>query len=448
MAPTPASKLEGPVPATADSSPFHGVGTEPIPGPGLPPLPLAAAGYAQEEYFVSGEFEGRAYRTSLLVRKPKDPARFSGVVIVETLHAAGAVPMSAHHMALVSEGHGYAMVASQKAALDTHIKASNPNRYGSLEIPAPDAPLRGAETSADDANPMAAQLRELARQEPVSNAILSQVGALLKANDRGGPFAGMTVRHLVMGGSSQTGGTTLRYIRDAHEGARQSDGSPIYDGYFPALAGGTEPVGRRDVPVIHALGEGDMMGGRPLGYRRDNSDEPDDRFRLYEFVGVSHVPTRGVKSAVEIFPLLADASHPDDQLSQFPSAMFYFAALHNLIEWVTKGIPAPRSEPIEIDAEGQIVRDEHGNARGGVRLSYIDVPFATFIARSSGGDMYRGMIGQQIPFPKDKLKALYPTHDDYVTKVRRCLESLESDRWLFPKDAAELLAEAEAADIP
>ena len=54
MGVTPASKLEGPIPATADSTPFIGVGTQPIPGPGLPPLPLASAGYVQEEYFVSG----------------------------------------------------------------------------------------------------------------------------------------------------------------------------------------------------------------------------------------------------------------------------------------------------------------------------------------------------------------------------------------------------------
>jgi hypothetical protein len=447
MSGTPASKFEGPVAVTADSAPFHGVGTQPIPGPGLPPLPLAAAGYVQEEYFVSGEYEGCPYRTSLLVRKPQRPSAFSGVVIVETLHAAGAVPMAAHHMALVSEGHGYAMVASQKAALDTHVKPSDATRYASLDVPSAQS-ADGGEQTGDSANPMAAHLLELERQEPVSNAILSQVGALLKDNAPNGPFAGMEVLYLVMGGSSQTGATTLRFIRDAHATARRADGSAIYDGYFPALAGGMEPVGRCGVPVIHALGEGDMMGGRPLGYRRENSDDPGDRFRLYEFVGVSHVPTRGVKSAAEIFPLLADASDPNDQLSQFPSAMFYFAALHNLIEWVTKAIPAPRAEGIDVDANAEITRDEHGNARGGVRLSYIDVPFATFIARSSGGDMYRGMIGQQIPISKDKLATLYPTHDDYVTKVQRCLRSLEDDRWLFAQDAAELLAEAEAAPIP
>jgi hypothetical protein len=226
------------------------------------------------------------------------------------------------------------------------------------------------------------------------------------------------------------------------------DGSAVYDGYFPALAGGTEPVGRRDARVIHALGEGDIMGGRPLGYRRADSDDPGDPFRLYELVGVSHVPTRGVASAADIFPLLADASGADDQLSQFPSSMLYFAALHNLIEWVTKGIPAPRAERIQTDPNGEIVRDARGNALGGVRLSYIDVPFATYIARSPGTDMFRGMIGQQVPFSKEQLASLYPTHEDYASKVKACIESLVRERWLFAEDADELVAEAEMAAIP
>jgi hypothetical protein len=372
------------------------------------------------------------------------------VVLVETVHAAGAVPLAAHHMDLVSRGHhhGYAAVASQKIALDTHVKASDAKRYESLEIPDPDGGAPSDPVEWGNPSAMAVHMRELERQGPVSNVILSQVGALLKGNRSDGPLAGLTVTHLIMGGSSQTGGTTLRFIRDAHQAARMADGSPVYDGYFPTLSGGPEPVGRRDVPVVHALGEGDIMGGRPLGYRRPNSDDPDDRFRLYEVVGSSHVPTRGAKSAAEIFPLLADASDPDDQLSQFPSAMVYFAALHNLVEWVTKGVRPPAAEPITTDGNGEIVRDDRGNALGGVRLTYVQVPFSRFIARSPGGDMFRGMIGQQVPFSREVLAALYPTHEGYVTQVRDCLDTLVRDRWIFEDDAAELLAEAESAPIP
>jgi hypothetical protein len=295
---------------------------------------------------------------------------------------------------------------------------------------------------------MAAHMRDLERMAPVSNEILSQVGALLKSDPPVGPFGSARVTHLIMGGSSQTGATTLGYIRAAHAGARMPDGGPVFDGYFPSLAGGTEPVSGGDAAVVHALGEGDIMGGRPLGYRRPDGDEPNDRYRLYEIVAASHVPTRGYASAAEIFPLLADADPASGELSQFPAAMPYMAAVHNLIEWVTTGIAPPRADPIETDTAGEIVRDEYGNARGGVRLSYVDVPFATYIASTAGETMFQRMIGLQVPLSKEQLAALYPTHDDYVAKVKASVENLVRDRWIFPSDGDEILREAEAAAIP
>ena len=449
MTTTSPAKLEGPIPITEESGPFRGTNAQPIPGPGLPPLPLAEAGYVEEEYFVSGAAEGVSYRTSIVVRKPSDPEAFSGVVLVETIHAAGAVPLSAQHIALASEGHGYAMVASQKVALDSHVKPSNPARYESLDIADPSGTTAGpGMTAGATAESMAAHMRDLERMAPISNAILSQVGALLKSDPPAGPFGNMKVTHLIMGGSSQTGGTTLGYVRDTHAGTRMPDGSPVFDGYFPTLAGGTEPVSGGDAAVVHALGEGDIMGGRPTGYRRPDGDEPDDRYRLYEIVAASHVPTRGYESAAEIFPLLADADPASGELSQFPAAMPYMVAMHNLIEWVTKGTAPPKADRIQTGADGEIVRDEYGNARGGVRLSYVTVPFATYIASSPGDTMFQRMIGLQVPFPKARLAALYPTHDDYVAKIKESVEGLVRDRWIFPEHGEEILAEAEAAAIP
>ena len=274
MTTTP-SELEGPIPITADSGAFHGTNAQPIPGPGLPPLPLAEAGYVEEEYFVSGQAEGVAYRTSLLVRKPSDPAAFSGVVLVETIHAAGAVPFSAHHIALASEGHGYAMVGlaegrprRAREALQSHpVRVAR--HLGSLGRAAGPGMTAGA-----TAESMAAHMRDLERMAPISNTILSQVGALLKSDPPAGPFGDTAVTHLIMGGSSQTGATTLAYIRNAHAGARMPDGSPIFDGYYPSLAGGTEPVSGGDAAVVHALGEGDIMGGRPLGIAVPTATSP------------------------------------------------------------------------------------------------------------------------------------------------------------------------------
>jgi Alpha/beta hydrolase domain len=54
------------------------------------------------------------------------------------------------------------------------------------------------------------------------------------------------------------------------------------------------------------------------------------------------------------------------------------AAVYNVVEWLMKGV-APPAAPIEV-ADGQIVRDQFGNAKGGVRSAYADVPSVPYIA--------------------------------------------------------------------
>ena len=45
--------------------------------------------YVTEEYFVSGTAKDAPYTTRIIVRRPKDPDTFSGVVVAEALHAGG-----------------------------------------------------------------------------------------------------------------------------------------------------------------------------------------------------------------------------------------------------------------------------------------------------------------------------------------------------------------------
>src|SRR5687767_6942755 len=61
--------------------------------PGLREVPagtgLADQKYVVTEYFVSGTASGQPYTTRILVRRPEDAARFSGVVVAENMHASG-----------------------------------------------------------------------------------------------------------------------------------------------------------------------------------------------------------------------------------------------------------------------------------------------------------------------------------------------------------------------
>ena len=57
------------------------------------------------------------------------------------------------------------------------------------------------------------------------------------------------------------------------------------------------------------------------------------------------------------------------------------------------------------------------------------------------------MIGWNTYFGKDKLKSLYPTHADYVAKVKKSTADLVRRRLLLPEDAATLNQEAEKSAI-
>ena len=425
-APTAVANITGPIPVTAESGePFRGATEQPVAGPGLPLPVLVPYGYIEEEYVVAGTVDGKPYSTSFLVRKPKDPARFSGLVAVETIHAAGAIPLWGSREVWLPGNHGWVAVASQRTALETHVKQFNPQRYAMLHIPQAGAAAGAANTRGGGA------------QDLISQEIMTQVGALLKRNAQNGPFAGMNVEYLIMGGASQTGGTTLRYIEHSHARARMADGRPIYDGYLPSLSFPSTPVAGGDAAVVHTVAEGDLVraltSGRTLALRPDG-DAPDDRYRHYQIVGTSHVGTRGVTDPVEIFPTLADVVEPGELLSQFPGADLSRAAVSNLVAWVMKGVAPPKAPVIQV-ADGEIVRDEFGNAKGGVRSPYVDMPTVRYLAAA------RGLIGLQEPIPADKLRSLYQSRADYLKRFNQGIDKMAAGRWLLPKDGERLKAE-------
>jgi hypothetical protein len=427
--------IVGPIPVSAQSGePFRGANEQPVAGPGLPLPVLQPFGYMEEEYFVSGTVDGKPYTTSILVRKPKDGAKFSGVVAVETLHAQGAIPFWGLREVLMPAGHGWVMVASQRSALETFVKKSNAARYATLQIP---------EAAGTPPNPMAPN-----PQDGISQQILTQVGALLKSNASNGPFAGMTVKHLIMGGSSQTGMTTLRYIQESHSRARMPDGKPIYDGYLPMEAFASGPVSGGDAAVIHVVGEGDFSLFRALTHGsgfavRADGDAPNDRFREYEFPAASHVPTRGISDPKVIFATLDNVMKSGEQLSQFPTPPFYRATLVNLVNWITKGVAPPKAPPIEM-SDGEIVRDQFGNAKGGVRTPYIDLPTVRYVASAPTTDdsnMARRMIGLQEPLAAEQLRVLYKSRANYLQRFNHEIDRLVAQRWLLSQDGEQLKAE-------
>ena len=94
-----------------------------------------------------------------------------------------------------------------------------------------------------------------------------------------------------------------------------------------------------------------------------------------------------------------------------------------------------------------LARDVYGNALGGVRSPHVDVPIATLNSVNSGV-FFCGLFGSTAPLTPGQLLALYPTHEDFVTKWLGAIYTGVANGFLLPADAGELYAAANGSTIP
>jgi hypothetical protein len=390
--------------------------------PGLQRVPagtsLADQKYVVKEYFVSGTASGKSYTTRILVRQPEDPNRFSGIVVAEPMHASGNSWMFFFTRTYVMRhGHISVEIAPQKAGTEATIVASNPQRYAPINIP----------------------------DMGQANEIMAQVGALLKGNGPTSPLAGMRVQRMIMMGTSQSAGTLRGYL-PAHAAWRMPDGKPIFDGFLATSTAGM-PIPRVDVPLIQIATQTEVNGGAKGGsiYRRADGDAPGDQFRLYEIAGMPHNDSRENPTY-----------NPDPckmPVTQFPVGAMMALGLHHAIEWADKGTVPPRAERIVVE-NGALALDASGNARGGVRSTYVDVPVAKYSVPNNADpkpgtrdDFYCSIAGAETPLAADQLRSLYRYAEVYRSKVKQRLDELTKAGWFLPEYAGQVTGDAAKVQI-
>ncbi|HSS02882.1 MAG TPA: alpha/beta hydrolase domain-containing protein [Kofleriaceae bacterium] len=108
--------------------------------------------------------------------------------------------------------------------------------------------------------------------------------------------------------------------------------------------------------------------------------------------------------------------------------------------------------------------DADGNDLAGVRFPDVAVPLATYTGYGFRAPGFAGpdlcdAFGQSIPFaatraqreaagdPRLSIEERYPTHDDYVAKVRAAAEALGRDRFLLPDDVDRIIQAAQASTV-
>jgi len=482
VATAPVPAVAGPLPVTAQSYPFLASDHDST------PIDLAPHGYVEQEFLISGQANvyswpsldtldvvaSGPYTTRILVRRPTDPARFSGHVRVEPLNPTSGHDLDAEweiaHDGFMHAGDAYVGITVRPQTL-LALRRFDPTRYARLAmsnpLPVPErcAPYPDAE--------------ENASEDGLAWDIISQVGVLIKTDSPANPLRDLHPRTSTLTGWSQSGSYDLTYLDAVARHVQLPDRQPVFDDYLPGAGSyAATPINQcaptitpgdprarynppAGAPVIVVSTPTDFFTAasydRPTD-RPADSDTPARRIRLYEIGGGCHLPgDQGnyFPSTSELvragFPAENRVAYP---LSTFPLHAVLDAAFADLDAWVSTDTAPPhaaRLTPVDPHVwPVRVTRDAYGNALGGVRTPAVDVPTATYLERGlkaprSDNSAY---AGYDIAFSPDYLKILYPTHQDYVDKVTADVRTLVTGRWLTPADGKQMISQAQAATIP
>jgi hypothetical protein len=130
------------------------------------------------------------------------------------------------------------------------------------------------------------------------------------------------------------------------------------------------------------------------------------------------------------------------------------AALRALTGWVRQDVTPAHSPPIEVSdltSPDPVLRDEYGNARGGIRLPQLEAPTARLNGlrnESAGsGQSFCGLYGRTELLHADTVTSLYPTHEAFVSKFNRAVDDLERQGYLLAPEADAARQAAVASGI-
>jgi hypothetical protein len=433
----------------------------------MPPADLTQAAYTEAEYFFGGTatafkpagplgIDGAwrvapgttaDYKVRMLVRRPADAATFNGIVVVEWLNVTANLEGAADFMQMQEEllrrGYGWVGVGAQAAGVNSPrsgLKDFDKARYGSLVHPG----------------------------DAYSYDIFSQAAEALRHPKGPDALGGLAIRKMIATGRSQSAFRLVTYVNAIHPLAHAFDGYLVHSRGASASGFTAEGLARDaenavppgahirtdvEVPILDLQTEGDMVALRAHLTRQP----PFAHYRRWEIAGAAHAETP--RWVAEVPPPLDMGPGCKDPVNSAPHHAVVKAALDALTRWVRDGIVPPQSPAIELGpdpaAPDPIVRDPHGNAKGGIRLAEVETPTATLDGGANTGAQETApggarnfcfLFGRTKPFDAGTLKARYPTHDAFVKPSGAAVDALVRDGyWLAAEGAAAKKAAQESA---
>ncbi len=224
------------------------------------PIDLDEYGYVEEEYIIGGDAciyswpdssrapiivrEDGKYRTRILVRKPKDPTKFSGFVAIESFNGSYVIDHQSAGWGLTHEyllDSGDAWVGYTK---DFHclsiLEQFDPERYVNLGFPNPRPEEERGKAGWDPLleyyrlhNKETPLVIDSAYERGLTYDAVFQIAALLRSQRADNPLCGYDVKTIIPFGINDYN----TFIAALHPFLRLENGDPVFDGYLMYMSG-------------------------------------------------------------------------------------------------------------------------------------------------------------------------------------------------------------------
>lgn len=430
-------------------------------------FPIETVGYRESEFILSGTAssyvpkDGQAlstngewevnlgdsttYATRAIVYRPIEDEAFNGTVIVEWMNVTSgrdASPVWIYtHNELVREGYVLISLSAQSVGVES-AKAQDDPRYSKLHHPG----------------------------DIYAYDIFSQAGQAVR--DRADVLLGGLEPHRVLAaGESQSAYRLITYFNAVQPQVSVYDGFLLQSRAAKAaylaspgdVSGETQIRADLAVPVLVFQTETDI---------NEAARQPEtSTYRLWEVAGTAHFDAYGGgigltdtgDGHVTVLALKTLQAPPNNvfglincdlPINSGPTNFVLSAAVHSLNEWVRTGTPPTSEDRLQATDfalyNPKFKRDELGNALGGIRTPFVDVPLAVLRGTGNTGDggWFCQLFGTTEPLDATQLNELYPTRQTFMNAWSNATEDAVTRGHIRPIDGRMLIDAAKKSQLP
>jgi hypothetical protein len=292
---------------------------------------------------------------------------------------------------------------------------------------------------------------------PQSQAIGAQLALLLKTPAPDGPMRGLRVERVYVNSWAVTAQVWMDYLdQGRHQAWRMPDGRPLIDAYmtgrmaFGEVGGDVVRVPRKmpeGAPFVTVYSQSEAMHDALEGIELP-PDRDHPKLRYYEVTGMPHLRLADLGTQHREY-LAADVGKADDPrcltLYDEPAEVVVSALLDGMDRWVREGKAMPRAPRIVRNGRG-VARDAAtGNMIGGVRPPWVIVPAATYLTEQ---ETACGLVyDTKVPLPPGEMRRLYGSYSRYLRKFEQAKLAAIREGFLLPEDASIVMPVARPEDF-